>query len=126
MKKKITIILTLVLMIGLLVGCTVSHGTLKNSIENDSSHRISATYDKFDGYKKTTLEVESDEEKTVNVDIETKKGELDLTITDEDGNAVYEEEDLETSTFDVTLDKEGKYTIRVDADNHSGSYDINW
>ena len=124
--KKTILVMVMALGISLFVGCTMGSGKAVKMTENNNSHRMSATYEKYDGYKKTTLKLKSDEEKTVNVDIETKNGELDLTITDEDGNAVYEGDNLETSTFDVTLDKEGEYTIRIDADNHSGSYDINW
>lgn len=126
MKKKTILVMVMALGISLLVGCTVSHGTSKNSIEKDNSHRISATYDKFDGYKKTTLKLDKDEKKDVKVDIVSKKGEINLSIKNEDGTVAYEGKDMDTTTFTVTLDKEGKYTIRIDAKEHYGSYDINW
>lgn len=126
MKNIKTLVMIMALGMSLLAGCTVSSGTAIKMTEDNNSHRMSATYSKFNGYKKTTLKLKNDEEKTVNVDIETTKGEIDLTITHEDGTVAYEGDNLETSTFEVNLDKEGKYTIRIDADDHSGSYDINW
>lgn len=126
MKKKTLLVLISALMISIFVGCTVSSGTARIMTEKNNSHCISATYDKYDGYKKTTLKVKADEEKDVNVSIVSNEGEIDLKITQEDGTVVYQGDNIDTSSFVVTLDKEGKYTIRIDAKDHSGSYDINW
>lgn len=125
MKKKIAIILTFVLVVVLFCGCDISDVTY-GVAENTTSSSMTASYKNLNDSRKTTLTVKKDEEKTLKVEIETKKGQLDLTITDEDGTAVYEGEDLETSTFDVVLDKEGKYTIKFEGKKHSGSFKVNW
>ena len=113
-------------MIGIFAGCTVGSGTSVKMSEDNNSHRMSATYSKFDGYKKTTVTVQNDEEIQVNVDVVTNKGNIDLKITHEDGTVAYQGDDMSTTSFNVMLDKNGEYTIRIDTDNHSGSYDINW
>lgn len=125
MKKSILILVSII-MIGIFAGCTVGSGTSVKMSEDNNSHRMSATYSKFDGYKKTTVTVQNDEEIQVNVDVVTNKGNIDLKITHEDGTVAYQGDDMSTTSFNVMLDKNGEYTIRIDTDNHSGSYDINW
>lgn len=52
----------------------------------------------------------------------TEEGQVDLKITDEDGNIIYEKRDLGTSTF--SLPATGRVTIRIDAFAHKGSFSI--
>ncbi len=123
--KKFAIVLA-VIFIAVFSGCTVGSGTALMMQETNTASRMSAEYKKFSGYKKTTVKLSQDEEKEVSVSIVTEKGKIDLEIVHEDGEVAYEGNDLETTDFTVTLNKSGKYTVRVDTKKHVGSYDINW
>jgi len=126
MKKKIFLGVISIMIIVIFVGCTTGSGTAILMNENNSSNRMSASYSKFSGYKKTSITLKDGDEKSVNVNIVTEKGDISLKITNEDGESFYQGDKMDTSSFTVDLDKEGEYTIRIDAKKHSGSYDINW
>jgi len=127
MKIRISFTCVLAIIISIIcAGCTTGSGSALLMNENNSGNRMSASYERFSGYKKTTIELKSGETKDVSVNITSEKGEISLKITHEDGTVAYQGDDMETSDFVVTLDKEGKYTVRIDAKKHNGSYDINW
>lgn len=124
--KKIFTVLILVIFAISVCGCTVSSGVSLNMTEKNSSHQMKASYSKYSGYKKTFITVKSGETKKVNVSVVTKKGDISLKITNDDGKVFYEGDKMNTSDFIVNLDEAGKYTIKVEAEKHSGSFDINW
>lgn len=126
MKNKIKLLMTCILAIIMITGCTTGSFVTIGSIENNSSSKISMSYQKFDGYKSTKIHVNDGDQMEVSVDIVTEKGKLDLKITDENDKTAYEGNDIPTSNFKVTLDKAGDYTITLNADNHKGSYKISW
>ncbi len=124
--KKILISFILVLFAISVCGCTVSSGVSLNMTENNSSHQMTASYSKYSGYKKTFITVKSGKTKKVNVSVVTKKGDISLKITNDDGKLIYQGDKMSTSDFVVNLDEAGKYTVKVEAKKHSGSFDINW
>ena len=125
MKKILTVFILIFFAISV-CGCTVSSGVSLNMTEKSSSHQMTASYSKFSGYKKTFITIKSGETKKVNVSVVTKKGDISLKITNKDGKVFYQGDKMDTSNFVVKLDEPGKYTIKVEAEKHSGSFDINW
>lgn len=88
---------------------------------------MSMSYDNFNGTKQKEIKVGKGETIKIKADIVTEGGELDVEIENQDTDEdAYSGDDLPTSTFEVTLDKEGTYIIKVDADNHKGSYSFTW
>lgn len=85
---------------------------------------MSMRYDKFDGHKSRSIKLDSPTE--ITVDIQSESGSLDLSITDSDGNSYYQGQDIPTSTFSVHLDKPAEYIIKVEAEDHKGSYQLDW
>ncbi len=122
--KKVLFLPVILLIIILLSGC--GSGSFIGSFQYSTSRKMSASYMYFSGSKRTTLTVKEGTPVEISVDIETKKGNLDATIYNEDGEYSYEGRALETDTFTVTLSKPGKYTIEVVADKHKGSYKFTW
>jgi major membrane immunogen (membrane-anchored lipoprotein) len=123
MKKLFTVLLILAMAIGL-SGCSkyISIG----SVENNSEHKMSASYMLYSGTKETELTVDDGETVTVTVKVNTKKGSLDAYIYNEDDEYSYEGHDIQTSDFTVTLSEPGDYTIKVDASRHKGSFSFSW
>lgn len=111
-----------------LTGCTVGSGASLMSQENNTSSMMSMSYAKFSGYKETTVKVEAEKPVTVSVNIVSEDGTIDAAITKQGDTekVIYQGKDVPTSAFEVELKEEGAYTIRVDAQNHSGSYSFTW
>lgn len=126
MKKIVIGILSIILLATLLIGCTSGSSVEIMSNEKDTSTSMAMSYEKFDGDKSKTIQIKDGEKGTVSVDIVSTSGELNILITDKDGVAYYQGNNTPTSTFSVNLDKEGEYTIKVEAKDHKGSYNISW
>lgn len=108
-------------------GCTTGSGTVLRSVEDNGPSKMSMSYEKFTGYKQTHITVK-DEPVVVAVEIETESGILDayIAIDNDILNTSYLGHDIPTTSFTVTLSEPGYYTVRVDAENHSGSYSFTW
>lgn len=121
--KFLSILLILITLLSF-TGCR--SGFEIGSIENSTSTKITMSYFMFSGTRERKIKVEKDKPVDVTVDIETESGSLGLNITDQDGNYSYQGNDLETSSFVVTLSDEGTYTLQVKAKKHKGNYTISW
>lgn len=82
------------------------------------------SYDKFTGVRKRTIML--DDAATMNVDIKTDSGVLNLSVKGEDGKSFYTGTKLPASSFQVSLDGAGKYEITIKCDDHKGGYAIFW
>lgn len=123
--KKLLLLSVLIVMVFGMGGCSRSCSFELASIEHNTSGRMDASYALLSGTKEKDFNV-GDETITINVDIVTKKGSINVYIINEDGEYSYEGHDLPTSDFTVTLQDSGKYTIKVEADKHKGSYSFEW
>lgn len=82
----------------------------------------SASYTLLDGWLQHTIHPETEPD-TLHVEVVTESGTLSMEMKDENGNIFFSESNIETSSFDVEVP--GKVVVRVEADNHKGSFDIN-
>lgn len=128
MMKRRSILYSIIIIMLMLSGCTRGSQTTIMSKEHNTPTMMSMTYKKFSGYKETNITVKDGEPIKVDVNIVTKDGTINAYIAKDDDktNCSYEGNDIQTSTFTVTLSDPGKYTIRVDAKDHSGSYEFSW
>jgi hypothetical protein len=126
MKNNFIVLVVGILLVAVLSGCTYGSGISRNSKEFNTSTTMSMKYDKFDGHKSTSVKVKEGEAIDINVDIVTVSGKISLSIIDENGKSFYKGTDIPTSTFVVSIDKKGKYNIKVSSENHEGSYKISW
>ena len=85
------------------------------------------SYKELNGYKQRRVTLDEGTH-TFTIEITTNAGELDLSITGEDGTVYYQGSGLPTSAFEVQVDiaARDKLTLRVDAEGHSGGYKIRW
>jgi hypothetical protein len=126
--KKRHLIVPLLLLLIILCSCTKGSGIMKNATEINTPTKMSMMYDKFTGFKETTIRVDKENPITISVNITTVSGKIDAYIAKENdkSDTSYEGNDIPTSSFTVTLSEAGDYTIRVDADDHSGGYSFSW
>ncbi len=116
-----------VLLLGLvLAGCTTGSFNAMNYNENNGGEYWEADYELFNGYRQREITLSGDGEHAFTVDVESSAGKLALTITNSDGATLYTGNDLPTSSFTVQAFTPGKYTIRLEAENHCGSYSVKW
>ncbi len=131
-KIKNCVLFTLILSLVLISGCTYGSYTTTGSIQISTLSKMSMSYKKFNGYKITELNIKEGEEYQVNVSIVSEEGKLGLTIAlendkkDRQDETIYKGSELPTSDFKVTLDKPGKYLIKVTGENHKGKFNITW
>jgi uncharacterized cupredoxin-like copper-binding protein len=129
--KKLGILMILLMLAGILSGCSrASSFTVVAGVENNTKRSMSMTYEKFDGKKmaEEPIHVAKGEEVVVKVDIVTEDGSITVYIAPESDpkDYVLESHDIATSQFTVTLSEEGDYLLRIEADDHKGSYSIDW
>lgn len=124
MKKAIiSIVFTVLTLFGL---CSCGYGayTTVMSVETSTLSEKAMSYEKFNGYKSYKFKVDEDETVTVAVKFTSESGKLSAYIAKDNdkSRAVYEGNDVPTSEFTVNITDSGDYTIRLDAENHKGSY----
>lgn len=121
MKKAGLLFLLLLALLGL-GGCSFQFGYSGNN----STHEMSGSYYKFSGDKDKEITLEEGETLDILVDIVTKEGIIDVSIMDDNEVYIYEGNDLQTTSFTVTLSEPGEYTLKVEAKDHKGSFSLTW
>lgn len=125
--KRLVFASMMVFVILLVSGCSnVGSYSFINSQEKSENNSWSASYDKFNGYKQREITLTGEDEHTFIVEVVTNSGTIGLSIKDKDGKSFYTGKEMPSSSFEVIVDKEGTYIIRLDVDNHSGGFDIKW
>ncbi len=120
MKKVISAIAAMAIILSCLSGC------LFMSYETKTGDYWKISYQKFNGSRDCTIKLSGEGEHTFTIDIVTNSGTLGLSIEDENGTSIYDSDELSTSSFEVKADGAGKYTIRFEAEDHSGSFEVKW
>ena len=92
-------------------------------METNTSDYWSATYAFHDGYQQRTINT-GGEPATLKVEIVSSSGEFGMTITDENGNVIYQEEQIETSSFEIEIP--GKVIVKITGEDHKGSFALSW
>lgn len=75
------------------------------------------------GSEKVHFSVENGKPRQVEITVKKQSGTLDIRIEkDEDHKPIYQGKDLPSSQFTVIAEKEGEYTVTVEAKNFVGEY----
>ena len=92
-------------------------------VESNTRDHWSAKYAFHDGYQQRTINTDG-EETVLEVEIVSCSGEIGMTVTDDNGNVIYDQQGIKTSSFEIEIS--GKVTVKITGDNHKGSYSISW
>ena len=92
-------------------------------VESKTMHQWSATYSFHDGYQQRTINTNG-ESATLEVEIVSSSGEIGLIVTDENGNVIFQEEQIKTSSFEIEIP--GKVTVKIIGEDHKGSFSLSW
>ena len=115
------ILAALVCILVLFCGCNYNSGLAIGKVESSTGTRIKQSHLLLNGTEVRTISVGNEEQKMEAI-IVTEEGEIDITITDKNGEEILVLEDAETGTYEFTA--EGKIKITVKAKDHHGSFEI--
>ena len=129
MKRTFAALLLAVMLLTLggCEGALVSSGFTMMSVSTETGESFSMRYMEFDGMKQYRLRTKQDNT-IVRVDVESISGTLSLKVTSA-GNRdelVFYKENLESGSFTFTVPEKGSYTVTMTADEHEGSYALDW
>lgn len=82
-----------------------------------------ARYLLLTGFRERTVNV-GNEAATLHVEITTGGGTVDLTVKDMEGNTVFYQENIPTSSFDIAIP--GTVIVRISGEGHNGSFLFQW
>ena len=129
--KHSAITLVMCLVVLTLFGCGRGNGnynqvTAVGRISSQTGTGISSKHKLLDGREQYAIHVPDGEELAVRVSVLNRSGSISLTIGKRDHSPVYTGNDMESGTFTVYLRESGDYGVIIDANNHEGSYSLDW
>lgn len=89
--------------------------------ERVDDQQWTASYNLMSGRMKHTIKP-TDSQNTLHIEAVTNSGSLSIKITDTDKNIIFDEENIKTGSFDVSIS--GNASVVIKADKHKGSFDI--
>ena len=92
-------------------------------VESNTRDHWSATYAFHDGYQQRTINTDG-EPTVLEVEIVSSSGEIGMTVTDENGNVIYDEQRIDTSSFEIEIS--GKVVIKITGQDHKGRFSLSW
>ena len=92
-------------------------------VESNTRDHWSATYAFHDGYQQRTINTDG-EATVLEVEIISSSGEIGMTVLDEKGNLIYDQQGIETSSFEIEIS--GKVTVKITGEDHKGSFSLSW
>lgn len=121
---KSTILIVVVVLALIAASRILGIGTMRSAtrigyIGNEGWRNWSGSYTLLDGNMTHTIRPEGD---TLAVAVETESGTISIEIKDADGNIIFDQDNIITETFHVGVS--GKVVVRIDADNHRGSFSM--
>ena len=122
MKNKILKILAaFICILMIFCGCSYNSGIAIGKVESSTRTKIMQSHLLLNGTEVRTLST-GKEPQEMEAIIVTKEGEIDITITDKNGEEILALEDAETGTYEFTA--EGKIKITIKAKDHHGSFEF--
>lgn len=92
-------------------------------VESNTRDHWSATYAFHDGYQQRTINTDG-EPTVLEVEIVSSSGEIGMTVADENGNVIYDQQGIDTSSFEIEIT--GKVTVKITGEDHKGSFSLTW
>ena len=92
-------------------------------VESNTRDHWSATYAFHDGYQQRTINTDG-EPTVLEVEIVSSSGEISMTVTDENGDVIYDQQGIETTSFEIEIS--GKVVIKITGQDHKGSFSLSW
>lgn len=114
----VIVVAAIVLLSSLGIG-TLRSGIRIGYVSHDSLSGWSASYFWLLGRLQHTIYPETD---TLHVEVKTESGVISIEMKDMDGNVIFSENNIGTSSFEVNVS--GKVVVKIEADQHKGGFAI--
>lgn len=123
-SKKANLVMLVIGLIAILAAVACGITSTRSAMRvgyagNESRSSWSGQYMLLDGTMQKSIHPSGD---VLNVAVETKSGTIAIEIKDAHGNALFDEENIGTTSFDVQVSE--KVDVRITADHHKGSFNI--
>lgn len=92
-------------------------------VESNTRDHWSATYAFHDGYQQRTINADG-EPTVLEVEIVSNSGEIGMTVTDENGNVIFDQQGIEASSFEIEIPN--KVIVKIIGEEHKGSFSLSW
>ena len=92
-------------------------------VESNTRDHWSATYAFHDGYQQRTINADG-EPTVLEVEIVSNSGEIGMTVMDENGNVIFDQQGIETSSFEIEIPN--KVIVKIIGEEHKGSFSLSW
>ena len=124
LKNKI--IISILLIILFLVGCSGGSYKTKCSVEDNTKNSMVMSYLNFEGYKFTTIKLKNGDKLNFNIKVTTEEGNLKVMLINEKNEELFSVENPKEDIIKtIEISKDGNYKLKVEG-NHKGSYEIFW
>ena len=120
-NKMLKILAVFVCIMMFFCGCNYNSGLAIGKVESSTGTKIKQSHLLLNGTEVRTLSAGKEEQKMEAI-IVTEEGEIDITITDKNGEEIIFLDNAETGTYEFTAS--GKIKIKVEADSHKGNFEI--
>ena len=119
--KMLKIFALLICIIMLFCGCHYNSGIAIGKVESSTRTRIKQSHLLLNGTEVRTF-FAGNKPQDIEAIIVTEEGEIDITITDKNGEEIIFLDNAETGTYEFTA--EGKIKVTIKAEDHHGSFEI--
>ncbi len=125
-KGKKAILITaavsiLAVVIAWCLGYTSVRSTIRfGCIEHSDLHSWSASYFYMDGFMERTI---YPNDNVLNVTVKTESGAISIEIKDDEGETIFNEDNIETGTFQVAPTS-SRVVVTIRTEKHKGSFEI--
>lgn len=135
MNKIFKAILLIGILISFITGCSKNKYMLNNSSEKEvltsiseevTESSLAMSYNLFTGYRSKIIKLDQCETCEISINVVSNSGNLTISIIDGSGKVTYEETEIPTSSFSLSLAGGDTYTIKVNTSNHVGSFNVNF
>ncbi len=125
--RRLPLLATTVLLLGLLAGCGQSKVQLA-WVESNRPGHFEASYATFNGSEARTVWADAGETLSLKYDVRVNKGILTISAEGPDGDLLWEVSLSEDAKDAVVLpvDRGGRYAITVRGDDSGGSFGLSW
>lgn len=120
-NKMLKIFAVLISIIVLFCGCNYNSGIALGKVESSTRTHVKQSHLLLNGTEVRTLSIGKGQQK-IEMEIVTKEGEIDITVTDKSGKEIVVLDNAETGIYEFTA--EGKIKITIEAKDHHGSFEI--
>lgn len=127
-NKKITLFLSIMMMVVFFVGCSTYSGMSIMQRGRSTENSMSYSYKYFNGNHTVVLHLKKDIKIGIDYDVIIKSGEIVIRLVDDQGNDVWDESFVSDAKDSVAIEisKAGIYKIVIEGKETEGGFEVKY